>query len=269
MSSFFPSSRAKRWTFQGVLIASIVGLGAAGVFSQVGAETPVQAAQEALIEAETPGLDLLTYNRVSQLRRGMGLENKDLAALEMTSPEASAVLTRLVAWVETNESSITSTWRALNRSKGDRRDNERLVRIGEATARQIKNHGKRAEAVSKAQEAYDALILQGAEYGMQGAPGKLVVWQDAFDLMGEVPVDAMRYMPSLTKKRVSTLSSNAKNRGVEVREVMSRSETQSLKAVRTAIRENLPGILVSEAVALPLPEELRLDGEVIEGEDQE
>ncbi|MBX2851909.1 MAG: hypothetical protein KTR15_09210, partial [Phycisphaeraceae bacterium] len=71
MTKLLPSSKAKRWTIQGLLAASAVGLGIAGVITQIDRGNPVEAAQ-AEPKDEPRGLSLVTYSQVEQLRQSNG-----------------------------------------------------------------------------------------------------------------------------------------------------------------------------------------------------
>ncbi|MBX2851141.1 MAG: hypothetical protein KTR15_05280 [Phycisphaeraceae bacterium] len=260
MTKHLTSSKAGRWTLRGLLAASAVGLGVAGVLTQLDRGNPVEAAQV----QEQPaggGLDPLTYSRIEQLRRATGLKNNDLAALGATDAEASAVLTRLVEWCEANEAAVTQARRAVNAAKGDLREQQRLVRIGQASDRQLTDADGKAQAVADAEQAYAGLLGTGAAYAMQApgmAPGKAAAWQDAAALNGLIDSD-LCYLPGMDANRLGWLQGEAERRGVALEQVLSISEQQELRALRERVSAGMPGILVAEAVTLPPPEELRSD----------
>ena len=260
MTKHFSSSKTRRLTLQGLLAASVVGLGIAGVVTQLDRGSSTAAAQ---VEVQPQGdrLDLLTYSRVEQVRRAKGLSNTDLAALGVTDSEASAVLARLAEWCETNAAAITQARQAVNTAKSDLREQQRVVRIGQASQAQLTDTGGKAQAVAAAQQAYTSLLDTGAAYAMQAsgmAPGKAAAWQNAAALKGQVDSD-LRYLSGMDASRLQTLEAEAARQGVALEQVLSISEQQELRTVRERISARMPGILVAEAVVLPAPEELRAD----------
>lgn len=269
VTKHLPPSKATRYTLQGLLAASVVGLGVAGVMMQVDSSNPVEAAQ--VQEAQkAEDLDLLTYSRVQSMRQRASLENKDLAALDLSGEQATAVLTRLVQWCETNEAAITQAQQAVTVAKRSLRDQQRLIRIGEASERQLADAGGKAQAVQDAEQAYDRLIESGTDYAMQSsgmATGTITNWQRAASLKDETPSD-VRYLPGMDADRLERLASDAKRDRVRLEGALSYGEQQELKAIRERIQTRMPEVILSESLVLPPPEVLR-GGELPPEEEQE
>jgi len=198
------SSKARRLTLQGLLAASVVGLGIAGVFTQFDRGSATASAQVET-QPQDKGLDLVAYRRVVQARQSMGLENKDLAALGLSDAEASAVLTQLVQWCETNKAAITQARQAINTAKRELRDQQRLVRTGQATSRQLTDADGKARSVEEAEAGYANLLNNGAASVMQAVPGKTTAWQNAAGLKGQLDSE-LRYLTGMNASRLQTLS---------------------------------------------------------------
>lgn len=243
-------------TVQGLLAASVVGLGIAGIVTQLGRGNPAEAAQ---VEA-TPGqagLALDTYSRVERVRREAGLGNQDLAALGLSCTEAESVMTRLVEWCEANEAGITRAIAEVTTAKRERREQQRLVRIGEASERELADANGKIKAVADAVQAYTELMKAGALRALQAsAPGTSTAWQRASGLKGKASIE-MRYIDGMDEDRLAYLETESKRQKAEISEVMSYSEKQACQAVRDRMKASMPGVLLAESLALPLPEELR------------
>lgn len=256
MIKLFHSSSAKRITIQSLLAASVVGLGVAGVMTQIDQGNPVEAAQTKA-QAEPSGLDMATYGNVETLRRDGGLATEDLAALGMDEAEADAVLTRLADWCQANEKALSQSHQAVQHAQNDLSEQQRLARTGQATQRELADGTKKIKTLYEAKKAHDELTRTGSSYAMQGAPEKSVAWQRANELKGAASME-MRYLAGMDKQRIRSLKSEAGRQGVSVEKALSSSEQRDLSEVRSRIRARLPGIQAAEAAALPLPEELRL-----------
>jgi hypothetical protein len=240
------------------LALSVVGLGVAGVLMQIDASAPAVAAQAEPAEA-APGLDLSVYSNAMQVRRGAGLADKDLAALGLSEVEATAVLQRLVTWCQTNEQALDESRRSVYQAERELADQQRLVRIGQATELQQADAGGKAQAVADAKRAHADLLDSAAAYAMQ-APGidsgKADAWQRSAELKGRVDSD-LRYLPGMNTQRLDDLKAQSKQQKTNVEQVLSYNERQALAAARTQIKAQLPGVLKAVEAAMPLPVELR------------
>lgn len=265
MTKHLPSSRAKRITIQSLLAVSVVGLGVAGVMTQIDQGNSVEAAQ-AETQVKPTGLDMATYGNVETLRRVGGLASEDLAALGMDEAEAGAVLNRLADWCQANEKMLSESQQAVQHAKNDLREEQRLARTGQATQRDLADGNKKIKTLYEAQKARDELTQTGSAYAMEAAPGKSAAWQKANELKGATSID-MRYLTGLNDQRIKNLKSEADRKGVSIEKAMSRSELRELSEVRYRIRTKMAGVQAAEEATLPLPEELRLIEEDLEFED--
>ncbi|MEM9109394.1 MAG: hypothetical protein AAGC72_05170 [Planctomycetota bacterium] len=258
MTKQLPPSIAKRRTIQSLLAVSAIGLGVAGVMTQIDRGNPAEAAQ-AEDPAQPSELAELTYSRVHELRRQNGLENKDLAALGLTQSETSAVLTRLVQWCETNEAAITSARQAVITAKRNLREQQRLVRVGQASERQKSDADGKAQALADAEHAYASLLNNGAVNAIE-APGidlaKASRWQ-AGSLLSDRLDHELRLIPGMDTGRAGMLESESARLGTAVEDVLLPSEQRALQSLRETRRSSMAGVLVAEAVVLPVPEGLR------------
>lgn len=262
MTKLLHSPSAKRLTIQGLMALTLLGIAATLIVTNLDNGNPVEAAQA---EAVSEGLDMTTYGNVDAVRRAAGLESKSLAALGMDEAEATAVLTRLVSWCEANEKSLADTKQTVYRAERELHQQQRLVRIGQATARQLSDADGKAQAVKDAKQAHDKLMKSGAAYAMQGAPSKADGWERALSLKDQATTD-LRYVSTLDARRLGELHSDAKRQKVAMEKQLSYGEQRELKAVRERITTSIPAVRAAEETALPLPLELRVpvEGDLIE-----
>ncbi len=261
MTKHLPTSKAGRLTVQSLLAASVVGLGIAGIATQLDSGNPAEAQVEVAQPPapEESGLPLDTYSRVERVRREAGLGNQDLAALGLSRTDTEAVMARLVEWCEANKAGITRAKAAVTTAKRELREQQRLVRIGEASERQLTDAGGKAKAVVDAEQAYTDLMKAGALHALQApeiAPGTSTTWQRASGLKGMAKTE-LRYAEGMDADRLAYLETEAERQKAELSEVMSYKEKQACQAVRDRMKASMPGVLLAESLALPLPPELR------------
>lgn len=271
MTRFFPTSKTKRLTLQGLLAVSVVGLGVAAVVTQIDSSNPAVAAQAEAAEAPAEGLEMAVYSNAMRVRREAGLRDRDLAALGMDESETTAALERLVEWCQTNEKALQRSSQQVYRAERELHDQQRLVRIGQADEGQLKDARGKAKAVRKAKQSHEALIDSGAAYAMQ-APGiasnKADRWRRSAELKGEVDSD-LRYLPGMDSRRLEDLTVQSKQQKTKREEALTYREGQALKAVREQVKDSLPGVRKAVEVAMPLPMELRLVPEELLLEDED
>lgn len=244
------SSKAKRWTLQGLLAASVVGLGIAGVMTQVDSSNPVEASQ---VDPGPPadGLSLDTYREIQKLRRNNGLTTEDLAALGLDQAEATAVLTRLVDWHGANEQALSESWQAFQQAESDLHELERLARTGLATTQDLAGGDQKIKALADAKKAQDALFATGSAHAMQAVPTKSAAWSNANGLKARASLE-LRHIGGMDASRIDFLTSESERLGISLEQVLSASEAQELAAVRSRISAQKPAIEAAEATALAL-----------------
>lgn len=88
------SLKARRYTMQGLLGLATLGLVATVVITAADRSAPALAS---VADEQAEPLDLLLYSNATLLRRRASLQDKDLAALDLTQAQAEAVLGRLVS----------------------------------------------------------------------------------------------------------------------------------------------------------------------------
>jgi len=239
-----------RW----LLGLALLGMGALGVVLSL---DPGEASVEAAaLQAEEPDeIDPVVYSNVQRIRRTASLQVVDLAALGCTQQEAEAVLGRLLAWAATNAAAFASSERAVYAAERELADQKRLIRIGQATERQLSDADGLADGVTQARQAYRKLKMSAATYAMQDAPGKFSAWQDAVRLEGDIPRE-LRFAGSMSQQRLDHLQSEMDRLDQDLVEVLSFSEKQGMAEVRARVKANLRGVREAERDVLPRPEVL-------------
>lgn len=133
---------------------------------------------------------------------------------------------------------------------------DRLVRIGQASERQLVDADGKAAAVQAATAARATLMKAGALHAMQGASGKITAWEQVLALQDQVASD-LRYLPTMDASRLDHVRSEAKRQKVRLERVLSYTEQQALAQVRERVKVRIGGIHAAEEAAMPLPLELR------------
>jgi len=247
------TSKTRRYVLQGLLVLAAGGLVVSVVLSDVDSDSPVFAQQAA---EEAQPMEYQLYKRYMLLRRRMGLEGIDLAAMDLSQSEAEAVLTRLVSWCDTNQQAMEQAQSAVNNAERGLAEQDRLVRIGQASPAQLADNDGKRTAVSNALQAYEDLLEEGARHALQASPSKIPAWERAIALNNDTP-HALRYVSTVDETRLDQLKAEAKRQGVKIDRALSYGEQQELATIRTRINSNIDAMHEVEEAVMPLPLELR------------
>ena len=259
MTKHFSSSKTKRWTLQGLMAASIVGLGVTGVMTQFDQDNPVEAAQ--VEEQTSKSLDADTYYAIERLRSELGLGQRDLSAAGCDTTATNEALIKLLVWYEANKSSLYSARNAVLAARKD---------IFEAEKTRGDESQSRLQALATAlEEARGTLRLVEAQAIVEVETAltesqrqRLAAARANTNITG-----VLRYVPSLSDTQKQNIAAAQAKRSttdaVLSAASLSWSQQQELAAIQAdATRRHLE-VAEGEAAALPVPESVRLEREQV------
>lgn len=274
MTKQLPSSRARQLTIQGLLAASIVGLGIAGVMTQIDQSNPVDAAQveeQADVKAET--VDPWVLGRTQDIRRELALTNDDLASMGLGLDDSKAALTSLKTWVEQNREQLEAKDLAILQARREIQLAQRSIRVGprdEAVIRRLPSlEESLADAATSLQELHE-----GAGKSIEGglSNDQRAAWQTAkANLAAGVP-SRYRYAASLSETQRTRIKEALSQRSTDptrskfagADQELSAFQNRAVVAARANQASNMEAVLQAEEETLPqeIPTQVELPTEV-------
>ena len=262
MTKHFSSSRAGRFKFrgtmQGLLAASVVGLGVAGVLTQTDQVALIETAQ-AQEPPQQDTLDAETYHAIDRLRSELGLTHRDLCAAGCDTAAAHGALTTLLSWYEANKSSLYSARNAVlaarknlyeaSRASGDSPPG-RLDALTQAVA----------DARAALAQVHAQAVVRAESAMTQGQRQRLAAGRANTGIPG-----SLRYVHGLsdTQKQSITGAQTARSTPAKVLSAagLSGSQQQELNAVQAASEQYGLQVAAGEAAALPVPQSIHAERE--------
>ncbi|MBX2852298.1 MAG: hypothetical protein KTR15_11200 [Phycisphaeraceae bacterium] len=260
MTKQLPTPDAKRsplrWSLQGLLAVSAIGLGVAGVMTQIDQGNPVEAqVQEPAQREEKIGAN--TYYAIQRLRSELKLTHRDLVSAGCDTAVTHEALTSLLGWYEVNKSSL---YEARNELLAARKA---LYEASPTTA-----GGKPTDlipyvqAVAEAQQVLEQVKAQAigqAELGFtETQRQRLAAARTNTDITG-----SLRYIHSLSKaqKRRITEAQSKRSTSDAVLSTagLSYSQQQDLAAMRRDTDQRSLQVAAGEATALPVPASIQAE----------
>ncbi len=276
-------SHKRRYVAQATIAAGVIGLGVAGVVMSLPAQANLKAPtakQGQLSEATDRGqeqvedkVEASVYSQVMRLRGDIAMTNGDLAALGLNEAQAEDVLTRLVEWVETNQTALIAADNKIETARQKLALLQRRIRTGEADTREIGGLSNLHRAVADADAACKTLRVQAGTHAVAPAPGNIQSQWAQASANAHLPVD-LRHVPGLDEQRLRALMGNAPpapgtpgSGGAQtavggvglIAAGLTFSEQSDRAQATTNIQTHLPGVAAAEARVLPVPTELQDD----------
>lgn len=257
VTKHFASSRAKRLTLQGLLAASVVGLGIAGVVTQLDRGNPVEAAQ---VEVKAEPVDPWVYDRLRSIRQEQALTNTDMASIGLGLDESKAVLNTLKTWVEQNREQLESKDLAVLQARRELQLAQRSVRVGPRDEEVIRSlPGLEAElsnAVTSLQNLHEDA---GKSIEGQLTAGQRSAWRAAKSNLAAGVPSRYRFAVNLTEAQLMRINEAMSNRSTDptrskfadADQELSASQSQAVVAARANQTSNMEAVLQAEEEVLP------------------
>ena len=266
------SNKAKKNAVTGAVSRVVLfGISLAAVALWHG-QGPVATAQETPAQRQT--LDAETYGQVQELRQHLGLEDAALAAVGCDREWAETVLSRLLTWCETNETTWTARRAAAAAARKALRAALRRLSVGSGGAELRSRLPQLRAAVATAKQQEEDLLAglrQQIETGLTDS--QKAVWVT----IRANPASAGEYVyaPNITAAQLKALraahtrharqhitadtgaarSAAATALARAERSILTDTQRTALAIARTNIRRHLPAVLAASQAILPRPAE--------------
>ena len=184
-------------------------------------------------------LDGVTYARVRELRRRLGLTSQALAGMGLTQGQPEGVLERMLGWYEANEATWTARRQAAGSARQALRRALRAVRDGTATAAVRESIPQLRAAIVAAEQA-EQTTIDAAWTHMESAltASQLAIVTSARTAPAAAGEFALA--PNLTAAQLSAIA-RAKTR--RARRSLSAADPAARTAAHTAYTQTIAGIL--------------------------
>lgn len=252
------SSKAKRWTIQGLLVASAAGLGVAGLQTHLDQGNPVEAAQD----EEQAATDPWVYDRTQGIRQELALTNADLASMGLGLDESKSVLTGLKTWVEQNRERLEAKDRAVYQTRRRLQLAHRSVRAGPRDEEVVRRLPGLEQALTDASASLKELY-EGVGRSIEGqfSGDQWSAWQTAQANLADGVPHRYRFAPNLTetqRERIRAAVSKrdrdpTQSRFADADLELSSFQNQVVVAARSNRASNIEAVLQAEEEALPQP----------------
>lgn len=244
------TSRATRYTVQGLLALGAVGLGIWGVILNIGGDAQAQTAER----EEPRQIDPVVYAMVQTICRTSALTDDDLAALDLSEEQTTAALTALVDWCEANASRHEQAHQQVIIAQRTLAQLERDARNGNGPPNPDDGITGARQALDTARSALTAIRKEGAEHAVgAGAPNQVAKWQKAYALVEVLPAD-LRHVSTMDPQRLKSLYEDMARRGIPMDEALSHAEQQERQAIRRRVASNRAMVQAAVATAAPAPQ---------------
>jgi hypothetical protein len=228
-----------------------------------GSHTAVASSPETPATQTSQVLDIPTYSRIQDIRKRVGLTNRDLAALGCDQDQATTVLNQIVQWYQSNQTQLTTA--ESTESAAHEAYDEAVVRV---------NTGPRSqEALDQIGPSRQAYLTAAAQHttiynGVIGAVSSVLSsaqaqsWQTA-RANGGLP-ERYRYIPELNGETMAQLQFALSKYGEGSPQAQSLEQTidggsaSAIGAVESNIQNNLNAVIAAEGQVLPLPTQLAI-----------
>jgi len=112
----------------------------------------------------TRSLDPSVANRVSRVRRTVGVTAEDMAAMDMSTAEAAAVLGDLVAWTERQGPRFKDIEGRQRKARTEMRELQRQINLGTAPSGWRQRHNSQRQDLHEAREAEQKLMEEADQW---------------------------------------------------------------------------------------------------------
>jgi len=251
-------------------VAFLAAIGMAALLCLLWASPAVSAEEPAATRPR--GLDAETHARIVHLREQLQLSNAALATMGMPQSDAEGILSRLLSWHETNQTTWTARRTAAAATQKVMRDALRRLSVGSGNAglRSELAHLRAAVVTAKQQEE---ALLAGLRQQIEAVltDSQKTVWAT----IRANPASAGQYVcaPSITAAQLKGLAAararharkdavartNAARAAAAAalaraeRGILSDTQRIALAAARANIDRCLPGVLAASQKVLPRP----------------
>ncbi len=198
--------------------------------------------------------DVVTYDRIQQLRRDLVLTNRDLAVMACSATDAHRILTGLRDWYGLNRSALAQARHRHRRSQQMLDDAVRAIHIGPRDGSligQLPDLRQRAETARRERRAILGSAIDQISLLMTSDQAR--VWTTArANAAFSVPT-AVRYVPDLSAQQRDEL-----RQGLASTQVFTTSQRQAIYTARQKMAQHLAGVLTAQDQVLPRPVEYDL-----------
>jgi hypothetical protein len=205
-------------------------------------------------------IDAVSYCRVQDLRGRLFLTNRDLAAMGCTQEQAAGVLSALLQWHSTNQSSFEQIEQSQRSAQQQLADAIRRVNSGPRNATLL-NQVKTLQQQEQSANAQRQALVEQAMATIQShlTSAQQQIWQTARS--NAAVAERYRYLSDLSAAASAALSAAAVKYGAgspqaqQVEQSVLGTRLNDLNTSIAAIGQNIAAVIAAEAAVLPVPED--------------